>query len=157
MALTTGWGTSWALSAGYGFERPVAPDVGRVVSFKLGGTAVLPDPIEAMSDRRPKGEKFGTAEMVSAGLLQFSQNCATCHGPLAISSGVLPDLRWSYATGDTHEWEDILINGSLKENGMVSFKDQITPGQAEAIRAYVLDQAYLAVANGEAGASSDLE
>ena len=151
VALTTGWGSSWALSAGYGFERAVAPDVGRVVSFKLGGTESLPDPLEAMADRSPKGEKFGTPEMVAAGLLQYSQNCLTCHGPLAISSGVLPDLRWSYAAGDTHEWEDILMNGALKENGMVSFKEQLTAEQAESIRAYILDQAHLAVANGEAG------
>jgi len=151
VALTTGWGSSWALSAGYGFERAVAPDVGRVVSFKLGGKESLPDPLEAMSDRTPKGEKFGTPEMLASGLLHYSQNCLTCHGPLAISSGVLPDLRWSYAAGDTHEWEDILMNGSLKENGMVSFKEQLTAEQANSIRAYVLDQAHLAVANGEAG------
>jgi quinohemoprotein ethanol dehydrogenase len=65
----------------------------------------------------------------------------------------LPDLRWSYAVGDKHEWEDILMNGALKDNGMVSFKEQITLEQAESIRAYILDQAHLAVANGEAGPS----
>jgi len=155
VALTTGWGTSWALSAGYGFERPVAPDVGHVISFKLGGTAEVPDPIAAMSDRTPKGDAFGTPEMLSAGLIHYSQNCLTCHGPLAISSGVIPDLRWSYAVGDKHEWEDILMNGALKENGMVSFKEQITLDQAEAIRAYILDQAYLAVKNGETGSVAE--
>lgn len=157
VALTTGWGTSFALSAGYGFERPVAPDVGHVFAFKLGGTAAIPDAMAAMDDRTPKGEAFGTPEMLSAGLIQYAQNCLTCHGPLAISSGVMPDLRWSYAVGDKHEWEDILMNGALKDNGMVSFKDQITLEQAEAIRAYILDQAHLAVANGEAGAPTEVE
>ena len=149
VAIATGWGTSWGLAAGIGFDRPVGPDVGRVVSFKLGGSASIPDPMAAMADPTPKGDAFGTPDMISKGLVHYSQNCLVCHGSFVISSGVMPDLRWSYAVGDTHEWEDILMNGSLKENGMVSFKDQISPDQAEAIRAYILNQAHLTVANGE--------
>ncbi|NNC38279.1 MAG: PQQ-dependent dehydrogenase, methanol/ethanol family [Acidimicrobiales bacterium] len=155
VAMTTGWGTSFALSAGYEFVSPVAPDVGHVISFKLGGTTDAPDGMAAMDDRTPKGDAFGTPEMVSEGLLHYSQNCLTCHGPLAISSGVTPDLRWSYVTGDKHEWEDILMNGALKDNGMVSFKEQISVEQAEMIRAYVLAQAHMAVANGEAGPAEE--
>jgi len=151
VAITTGWGTSFALSAGYGFENAVPPDVGRVVVFKLGGEAEIPSPMASAIEASPKGDAFGDKALVASGLHHYSQNCATCHGPIAISSGVLPDLRWSYATGDKNEWTDIVINGSRKENGMVSFKEQVTPEQAEAIRAYVMHQAHLTVANGEAG------
>ena len=86
-----------------------------------------------------------------SGLAHYSENCLVCHGPLAVSSGVLPDLRWSYATADKNEWTDILQNGALSENGMVSFKDQVSPDAMEDIRAYVMSQSHLAVVNGETG------
>jgi hypothetical protein len=44
-----------------------------------------------------------------------------------------------------------VLNGALSENGMVSFKEQISPKSMEDIRAYVMSQGHLAVANGEAG------
>jgi hypothetical protein len=53
-------------------------------------------------------------------------------------------------TGSRNEWWDVVINGALIDNGMVSFKDQISEDEAEAIRAYVTYQAHLAVRNGEA-------
>jgi len=151
MTITTGWGTAWALSAGYGYNSPVPPQVGRVVTFKLGGTGEIPDPMASAIERTPKGEAFGSSEQIMNGLAQYSENCLVCHGPLAVSSGVLPDLRWSYATADKNEWTDIVWNGALSGNGMVSFKEQITPEAMEDIRAYVMSQSHLAVANGEAG------
>ncbi len=151
MTITTGWGTAWALSAGYGYNSPVAPQVGRVVTFKVGGQGEIPDAMASAVERSPKGETFGSAEQIMSGLGHYSENCLVCHGPLAVSSGVLPDLRWSYATADKNEWTDILQNGALKENGMVAFKDQLTTAAMEDIRAYVMSQGHLAVANGEAG------
>ena len=151
MTITTGWGTAWALSAGYGYNSPVPPQVGRVVTFKVGGTGEIPDPMVTAVERTPKGEAFGSPEQVLSGLAHYSENCLVCHGPLAVSSGVLPDLRWSYATADKNEWIDIVGNGSLSDNGMVSFKSQVSPEAMEDIRAYVMSQSHLAVANGEAG------
>lgn len=154
IATTTGWGSAFALVAGYGFEGAVAPDVGRIVSFKIGGTDTIPDPMESAVVREPKAPSFGDQAMIANGLKHFSQNCMVCHGALAISSGVLPDLRWSYITANDKEWRDVLMNGSLSENGMVAFKDQITPEQSEAIRAYVLHQAHQTTAHGDTGARS---
>lgn len=151
MTITTGWGTAWALSAGYGYNSPVPPQVGRVVTFKIGGAGEIPDPMASAVEPTPKGDNFGSPEQVMSGLAQYSENCLVCHGPLAVSSGVLPDLRWSYATADKNEWTDIVLNGALSENGMVSFKEQISPNSMEDIRAYVMSQSHLAVANGEAG------
>ncbi|MEL6782066.1 MAG: PQQ-dependent dehydrogenase, methanol/ethanol family, partial [Pseudomonadota bacterium] len=68
-------------------------------------------------------------------------------GPLAVSSGVLPDLRWSAITGDADSWNSVLMEGNLSANGMVSFADVLTPEDSEAIRAYVLSQAHQAAGN----------
>ncbi|WP_233349999.1 PQQ-dependent dehydrogenase, methanol/ethanol family [Litorimonas cladophorae] len=151
VTITTGWGSAFALSAGYGYKSAVPPQVGRVVTFKLGGTEIIPDKMASSIERSPKGERFGTPDQIMTGLGLYSESCLVCHGPLAVSSGVLPDLRWSYATADKNEWTDIVMNGALSENGMVSFKEQISPEGMEAIRAYVMSQGHLAVKNGEAG------
>jgi quinohemoprotein ethanol dehydrogenase len=73
-----------------------------------------------------------------------------CHGPLGVSSGVLPDLRWSAITANPDAWKGVVLEGNLAANGMVSFADYITPDESEAIRAYVLTQAHAAAAPAEA-------
>ena len=44
------------------------------------------------------------------------------------------------------------MDGALTDNGMISFKDYLSADDSEAIRAYVTDQAWLAVKNGNAKA-----
>lgn len=141
LAVATGWGTAFALAAGFFFDRAVPPKLGRVVAFRLGGTGTIPDPDLPMVERTPKAPAFGTPQMVEAGFLHYSRSCAVCHGPLAISSGVLPDLRWSAITADRAQWEEVVLKGVLAGNGMVSFAKHLTPAESEAIRAYVLDRA----------------
>jgi quinohemoprotein ethanol dehydrogenase len=41
-------------------------------------------------------------------------------------------------------FDDIVLGGALQDNGMASFKDVLTPADAHAIKAYILDQAHLA-------------
>ncbi len=154
IAIATGWGGGWALSYGVGFAEPVVPDVGHVIVFKLGANGAVPEIPESAVTISPKGNAFGSPEMLKTGLRKFAENCMVCHGPLVVSSGVLPDLRWSYQTETKESWNDIVMGGTLTDNGMVSFKDNMSADDAEAIRAYVLDQAWLAVKNGDAKAPS---
>ena len=118
--------------------------------FKLGGNGLIPDPDLPPVDTTPKGEPFGDEETLQAGLVHYARVCTLCHGPMAGSSGVLPDLRWSIYAADAEAWEGVVIDGNLAANGMASFADQLTSEEAEAIRAYVLNQAYQAAeASGE--------
>ena len=155
IALATGWGGAWALSNGHAWGDKAVPNLGRVVVFKLDGKAKIPNLLDAWVPKTPKAESFGTAEQVSLGLQRYSDNCMVCHGPLVMSSGVLPDLRWSDMSANPDAWNDIVMEGSLSDTGMVSFKDQLSNADSEAIRAYVLDQAWLAVKNGEATAGGE--
>ena len=141
VTITTGWGGSYALSAGYGFDEAVPPVVGKVVTFKLGGNEIIPDHDLPMIERTAKGEPFGDEAMLADGMVKYSRNCMVCHGPLAVSSGVLPDLRWSPISGSEAAWEGIVLGGNLASNGMVSFDNVLDKDGAEAIRAYVLAQA----------------
>ncbi len=152
VAVTTGWGGSWALTWGIAWDKAVAPDVGRVFVFKLGGKGKVPDQMQSGVEATPKAAAFGSPQQIAAGFQHYSDNCMVCHGPLVISAGVTPDLRWSGVTADRETWKAVVIDGILSGNGMVSFKKQLTPDEAEELRAYVLDQAWLAVRNGDAKA-----
>ena len=65
--------------------------------------------------------------------------CQFCHGDSAISGGLVPDLRYS-AYLNEEDWRDVVINGSLMDAGMISFKDMMSADEADAIRAYVVDR-----------------
>mgnify|MGYP002651956404 CR=1 FL=1 len=142
LAIASGWGGAYALAAGFLFDPAVQPLNGRVIVFKLGAKGEIPDHKGIPVDRKPQAAAFGDPAMLQRGLVAYSRNCMVCHGPMAISSGVLPDLRWSPISGDAEAWRDVVIDGSRAEAGMVSFSKQLSPDDAEAIRAYVVHQAY---------------
>ena len=53
---------------------------------------------------------------------------------------MLPDLRYSSAlVGD--QWFNIVLGGLLRQQGMVSFSNELARQDAEAIRAYVIFRA----------------
>jgi len=147
VTITTGWGSAYALTTGLAFDAPVSPTVGRVVTFKLDGTGNIPKADIPSIERVAKADAFGDAEMVSRGSIAYSVNCLVCHGALAISSGVLPDLRWSAVTSSAASWSSVVLDGVLSSNGMVSFSHVLDSQSAEDIRAYVLSQAHLDMAD----------
>jgi mono/diheme cytochrome c family protein len=63
--------------------------------------------------------------------------CMVCHGDAAVGGGVLPDLRWSPMARDGAAWRAIVVGGTLKEHGMVSFARVLNNDDVEALRAYV--------------------
>ena len=144
VTITTGWGTAFALIYGFAFDQALPSTVGKVVTFKLGGTGQIPDVNFPAIDKTPKAAAFGDAATLSAGAVHYSRNCFACHGALAVSSGVLPDLRWSAIAGDAAAWRKVVLDGGLSAKGMVSFAKYLTAQDAEAIRAYVLAQAHSA-------------
>lgn len=138
-----------AVLAGYGGAVGLAlPDfngshpqpAGRVLVFKLGGTTKLPDDKLIPAPASPPGQQWDAAT-VARGSSLYSLNCSRCHALGTYSSGVVPDLRRSGALSDQEVWKQVVIDGALQDQGMVSFRDQLTRGDAEAIRAYVAGNA----------------
>ena len=148
VTITTGWGSAFALAYGFGYDEDVSPGVGKVVTFKIGGAGEIADPEFVAIEKTPKGEGFGDAALWAEGSVHYARNCTVCHGALAKSSGVLPDLRWSAVSGNARSWDTVVRGGSLASNGMVSFSDVLTKPQTDAIRAYVLAQAHAHTAGG---------
>jgi mono/diheme cytochrome c family protein len=109
--------------------------MGRVLAFKLGGTASLPTSDLTPAPANPPQETFPPEE-VKAGAGLFFGNCVVCHG-----GSVLPDLRRSAALSDQGAWNQIVIGGVLSAQGMASFAPWLKPEEIESIRAYVAEDA----------------
>jgi mono/diheme cytochrome c family protein len=136
VSVLAGWGGPSGL-----FNGPLAgavrPGYGRILAFKLGGTAALP--------ARPFGHaappESPTAEMaepalVKAGGALYGARCARCHGWNAIA-GPLPDLRYS-SRATLDRFEEIVLGGSLAAAGMPSFRTNLNAARVRAIRAFVM-------------------
>lgn len=154
VAVLAGRGGALPLSIGYaiGKARDV-PNKPRLLVFKLGGTAVLPPnnnatpaPLPPLPDEHP------APEQVAQGQALYGRYCQVCHGASAGGGGVLPNLQHSGVLADAETWKSILIDGALKDQGMVSFAKVLTPEQAQLIRGYVIDEARWARANLEPAA-----
>ncbi|MEO9969754.1 MAG: PQQ-dependent dehydrogenase, methanol/ethanol family [Hyphomonadaceae bacterium] len=153
VSITTGWGSAYGLVAGFDVDK-ATPTVGKVVTFKLGGTGTITAAEGPMIERVPAVESFGDTAMLDMGRVQYSRNCGVCHGSLAVSSGILPDLRWSAYAGDARAWNGVVLEGNLENLGMVSFADYVTEEESEAIRAYVIHRAHQTLANEAAEATA---
>jgi quinohemoprotein ethanol dehydrogenase len=141
IAVMAGYGGAYPLSSAFVDNPPAVAPNGRVLVFKVGGTATLPPaPVIDMPPANPPKGNWTAAQIAKGGYL-FEGNCGICHGSGAMSSGVLPDLRRSGALDDKALWDQIVYNGALHGRGMVSFKKYFTPDQVEAIRGYVGEQA----------------
>ena len=115
-----------------------APNYSRILVYKLGGTAKLPDAIPFTMPVLNPPPAFGTAAVIAHGEETYGRFCSTCHGSDGLSRGMFPDLRYSGALGSGDAFKAIVLDGLLKANGMVSFAAAIKAEDAEAIRAYLV-------------------
>ena len=113
---------------------------GRVVAFKLNGTATLPPEPGPAPPANPSSERWTSAQ-VTRGEGVYAQYCARCHGMRAGSSNVIPDLRRSSAVTDGGLWSSIVMDGMLAANGMIGFREHLSAEEAGAVRGYVSSQA----------------
>jgi quinohemoprotein ethanol dehydrogenase len=137
VAVLAGYGGSMGVATASSFMHYPQP-TGRLLVFRLDGTAKVPSdmpaaeaPPVAVSDRFTDAQR-------AEGAKYYATYCTICHnGP------VNPNLMRSQVAQDAAAWRSVVIDGALAGNGMASFRDYLTPKQAESIRAYVADQAAL--------------
>jgi PQQ-dependent dehydrogenase (methanol/ethanol family) len=146
VAVVVGWGGVFPLATGeVALKSGRVQNVSRVLAFKLGGKMSLP-PLPKFSQPRLKPPRPTASSMtVQKGEGLYQRYCSTCHGDVAVSGGVLPDLRYS-GTLDNDAWFGVVLEGLLKQAGMVSFDKELTRADARAIRAYVIHRANQTVA-----------
>jgi quinohemoprotein ethanol dehydrogenase len=140
IAVLAGWGGGYPLMQGKdsgksGNER----NVSRMLVFKLGGSATLPQLEPRQLVLNPPADTADAATLAAGGAL-FGQFCGVCHGENAVGGGVVPDLRASSFLGNDFFYE-IVLNGAMKDNGMAPFKSILDHQKAESIRAYLIHRA----------------
>jgi PQQ-dependent dehydrogenase (methanol/ethanol family) len=121
-----------------------APNYSRLLVYRLGGTAKLPEPLPFQPPVLNPPAAFGTPPTLAHGEQVYGRFCATCHGSDGLSRGMFPDLRYAGAIQTADVFRTVVIDGALTANGMVSFARAITPEDAEAVRAYIVDRAIAA-------------
>jgi len=138
----------------------------RLFAFKLGGKAPMPA-IEPYIPPVPQPpQQTGTARQIADGAKVYNKFfCQKCHSPEADGSGAwalggeVPDLR--YMPRSVHQqFKDIVLGGTHRAQGMPKFsvpigqpllKTVMTPEEAEALHAYIVDLQWRAYKLGPRG------
>jgi quinohemoprotein ethanol dehydrogenase len=141
VAVMAGYGGAFALAAGFAHEKVNTPPNGRLLVFKLGGTASLPPaeviPLPPVVTTR---DRFSPTQIAEGGAI-YESHCGVCHGAGARSGGLVPDLRRAASLADRAVWKAVVHEGALAENGMIAFNRWFSPAELEAVRGYVAVQA----------------
>jgi quinohemoprotein ethanol dehydrogenase len=145
-----GWAVAHPESAAY--RRG---NVGRILAFRLDGGAVpLPPllPADAPFPRPPAQQ--ASAATIARGAKLFGENCAICHPNMTRSAS--SDLR-RMSAGVHASFNDIVLQGLMRETGMPSWGDVLSVADAGAIHAFLIDlsqRAYAAAMPPASNASS---
>lgn len=141
IAVLAGWGGVFPLATGeVSFKSGRVRNVSRVLAFKLHGNTHLPPlPHDEEGPLNPPPSTADTLT-IKRGEALFQRHCSGCHGDVAVSGGLVPDLRYSaYLKNDT--WFKIVRDGLLQSSGMVGFAKELSQEDAAAIRGYVIFRA----------------
>jgi len=113
---------------------------GRLMAFKLNADGQLPQvsmtPLEPLDLAGISSE--GSPEV---GAVLYGAYCSVCHGPVGLSSGPLPDLRYSPMLLSQDAFRGIVLEGNLLSRGMPGFAADIGAAEVESVRAYMLQLA----------------
>ena len=140
-----------ALVAGYGggaviLGAPLDPESaaykygneGRIIALKLGGPPPTLPPLRDDVPMPQLPERPADPRQIAAGEVLYNRYCSRCH---VMGRGNLPDLR--RITPMTHTlFDSIVLGGAYSVKGMGRFDDVLSPGDAHAIHAWLIDQAW---------------
>ena len=150
VAVLAGWGGVFPLVSGeVSFKSGRVRNLSRMLAFKLNGKASLP-PLPPLEDPilNPPASTASAAQ-IHHGEAVYQRFCSGCHGDVAVSGGVLPDLRYSSALAN-EQWFKIVRDGAYQSLGMVAFGKEVSQQDAADIRAYVIFRANESVSEAKA-------
>ncbi len=142
VAVMAGYGGAGAVTGGD--PRTMASgkyvNDGYVFAFKLGGKATMPRVAEKNSSIPEPPPIEATAAEVENGKYRFMSTCMVCHGALAVSGGVVPDLRM--LPPEKHAiFKEIVYDGVIHGAGMPKLSDLVTEQDVHDIHAYIIARA----------------
>ena len=132
VTIAVGWGGVYGMMQ-RATER-VGP--GRVYTFKVGGSAPMPDFVEHSQTELVAGVAYDP-EHVPDGVALYVSNCLFCHGVPGINNGGnVPNL--GYSKSETlADAGAIVLEGTLVEGGMPSFEGKLSEEDLTRIIAFI--------------------
>ncbi len=121
----------------------------RLLVYKLGGDAQLPEPDEPVLTMQDLSDHSLDEARVEAGLEFYTKYCRTCHGLNAVGNSIVPDLRYSGFLPNHDLWQQVVKDGLLEQTGMVGFGSVMNAEEIESIRQYVVRQNQLSIEVGD--------
>jgi len=119
-----------------------APNYSRLLVFALDGGAQLPEPLTFTPRELNPPELAVGQDVVDAGGAVYGQHCGVCHGIGGQQRGAnFPNLMVSPMLHSQQAFDQVVLDGSRADKGMVSFADRISPEESEAIRWFLVAQA----------------
>jgi quinohemoprotein ethanol dehydrogenase len=130
---------------GPSFQGYYAPTYARLLVYKLGGTATLPEKTEFT--QRPLSPPVETASevLVARGGEIYGENCSMCHDVGGMARSSFPDLRRTPLLHSADGFNNVVLQGALAERGMTSFAASLNEDDTDAIRHYIIAQAHIAL------------
>jgi quinohemoprotein ethanol dehydrogenase len=111
---------------------------GRIIVLKIGGPPPLLPPLVAELPWPVPPPRPADTAQIDAGEVLYNRFCSRCH---VFGRGILPDLR--RLEPPTHAiFNTIVLGGAYAPKGMARFDDVLTPADAAAVHAYLIDQAW---------------
>ena len=124
-------------------------NAGRIIAFRLGGGPTpLPKPINRNPVIPEPPPRIADAALIQRGSRSFG-NCRTCHANRP--DGMTPDLRVSPLLRSDEAFSAVVLKGALRPRGMPQWDDVLSAEDAQAIRAYLIDEAWQAFEARKAG------
>lgn len=133
---------------------PSANGPSRLIAFALGAHGSVPRGVIAKPAQPMPPRQFASAAVIERGRELFtSAGCLYCHGANmnVPAGGRVPDLRY-LPPEIFSSWDQIVLGGALSAAGMPAFGSgklpmtgevkPLSPDDAQAIRAFVIDQAW---------------
>jgi len=123
---------------------------GRIIAFRLdGGATPLPPEINRNPVIPEPPPRIADAQAIQRGARAFG-NCRSCHANRP--DGMTPDLRMTPLLRSAASFSAVVLKGALRPRGMPQWDDVLSASDAEAIRAYLIDEAWRAYDARKAGA-----
>jgi alcohol dehydrogenase (cytochrome c)/quinohemoprotein ethanol dehydrogenase len=121
-------------SASTGFAA--AQGTNHLLVYKLGGKVTMPPAPPVVAQVLDPPENFGDETVRIRGQDVYERSCTGCHEGGRMFTGY-PDLNYTVALGNPGMFKAIVIDGALRENGMMPFNKSLSTEDAEAIRSYL--------------------
>jgi len=123
-----------------------APGYGRMLVFKVGGTATLPPKAPYTPRQLNPPPLTASADVVARGSRLYADNCSVCHGANAAPGGGrggnnAPDLGTSPFIQNQAVFDSVVLQGQRLDKGMANFSDKLSAADSAAVLAYVVSRA----------------